>query len=136
MDWWHCFFSISAGTGKGCILKVISFFLIKTNSMVKQQMKKALLLFTALIAGAVVSTQAQAIATGLDGAANQVKGIFGNVSNLILMVGGIIGLAGGIRVYQKWNNGDHDINKELIGWGGSAIFLLLAGTTLKLFYGI
>lgn len=104
--------------------------------MVKQQMKKALLLFTALIAGVVVSTQAQAIATGLDGAANQVKGIFGNVSNLILMVGGIIGLAGGIRVYQKWNNGDHDINKELIGWGGSAIFLLLAGTTLKLFYGI
>ena len=104
--------------------------------MVKQQMKKALLLFTALIAGAVVSTQAQAIATGLDGAANQVKGIFGNVSNLILMVGGIIGLAGGIRVYQKWNNGDNDINKELIGWGGSAIFLLLAGTTLKLFYGI
>jgi len=104
--------------------------------MVKQQMKKVLLLFTALIAGVVVSTQAQAIATGLDGAANQVKGIFGNVSNLILMVGGIIGLAGGIRVYQKWNNGDNDINKELIGWGGSAIFLLLAGTTLKLFYGI
>ena len=104
--------------------------------MVKQQMKKALLLFTALIAGLVVSSQAQAIATGLDGAANQVKGIFGNVSNLILMIGGIIGLAGGIRVYQKWNNGDHDINKELIGWGGSAIFLLLAGTTLKLFYGI
>lgn len=104
--------------------------------MVKQQMKKAVFLWTVLIAGVVVSTYAQAIATGLDGAANQVKGIFGNVSNLILMVGGIIGLAGGIRVYQKWNNGDHDINKELIGWGGSAIFLLLAGTTLKLFYGI
>lgn len=104
--------------------------------MVKQQMKKAMFLSTVLLMGFVVSTQAQAIATGLDGAANQVKGIFGNVSNLILMVGGIIGLAGGIRVYQKWNNGDHDINKELIGWGGSAIFLLLAGTTLKLFYGI
>ena len=104
--------------------------------MVKQQMKKAVFLCTALIVGIVVSAHAQAIATGLDGAANQVKGIFGNVSNLILMVGGIIGLAGGILVYQKWNNGDHDINKELIGWGGSAIFLLLAGTTLKLFYGI
>jgi Domain of unknown function (DUF4134) len=104
--------------------------------MVNQQMKKAMYLSMVLIAGFVLSTSAQAISTGLDGAANQVKGIFGNVSNLILMVGGIIGLAGGIRVYQKWNNGDHDINKELIGWGGSAIFLLLAGTTLKLFYGI
>ena len=104
--------------------------------MVKKQLKKAVFLCTALIVGLAATTHAQAIATGLDGAANQVKGIFGNVSNLILMVGGIIGLAGGIRVYQKWNNGDHDINKELIGWGGSAIFLLLAGTTLKLFYGI
>jgi predicted transporter len=84
----------------------------------------------------MVYSQAQAIQTGIDGAANQVKGIFSNVSNLILMLGGIIGLAGGIRVYQKWNNGDHDINKELIGWGGSAVFLLLAGTTLKLFFGI
>lgn len=135
MDWWNYFSGISAGIGKGCVLKVF-FLLIKTNSMVKQQIKKAVFLCTVLIAGVVVSTYAQAIATGLDGAANQVKGIFGNVSNLILMVGGIIGLAGGIRVYQKWNNGDHDINKELIGWGGSAIFLLLAGTTLKLFYGI
>jgi hypothetical protein len=135
MDWWDYFSGTGSGIGKGYILKII-FSINKTNSMVKQQMKKALFLSTLLIVGFVVSGQAQAIATGLDGAANEVKGIFGNVSNLILMVGGIIGLAGGIRVYQKWNNGDHDINKELIGWGGSAIFLLLAGTTLKLFYGI
>jgi hypothetical protein len=135
MDWRDYFSGIGSGIGKSYILKII-FSINKTNSMVKQQMKKGLFLSAVLIAGFVVSGQAQAIATGLDGAANEVKGIFGNVSNLILMVGGIIGLAGGIRVYQKWNNGDHDINKELIGWGGSAIFLLLAGTTLKLFYGI
>ena len=104
--------------------------------MIQQQIKKAVFFCIAFLAFFVVATQAQAIATGLDGASAQVKSIFGNVSNLILMIGGIIGLAGGIRVYQKWNNGDHDINKELIGWGGSAIFLLLAGTTLKLFYGI
>jgi hypothetical protein len=104
--------------------------------MGKTQMKKVLLSGAVFLFGLITKIHAQAIATGLDGAANEVKGIFGNVSNLILMVGGIIGLAGAIRVYQKWNNGDNDLNKDLIGWGGSAIFLLLAGTTLKLFYGI
>jgi predicted transporter len=104
--------------------------------MVKKQFKKSGFILFLLMVTVMVYSQAQAIQTGIDGAANQVKGIFSNVSNLILMLGGIIGLAGGIRVYQKWNNGDHDINKELIGWGGSAVFLLLAGTTLKLFFGI
>lgn len=76
------------------------------------------------------------VQTGLDGAANTVKGIFSNVSNLVLMVGGVVGLAGGIRVYNKWNGGDQDVQKELIGWAGACVFLLLTGTTLKLFFGI
>lgn len=76
------------------------------------------------------------ITTGIDGAANTVKGVFSNVSNLVLMVGAVVGLAGGIRVYNKWNNGDQDVQKELIGWAGACIFLLLSGTTLKLFFGL
>lgn len=76
------------------------------------------------------------ITTGIDGAANQVKSVFSNVSNLVLMVGAVVGLAGGIRVYNKWNNGDQDVQKELIGWAGACVFLLLSGTTLKLFFGI
>jgi hypothetical protein len=39
-------------------------------------------------------------------------------------------------VFIKWNNGDQDVQKELIGWAGSCIFLLLTGVTLKLFFGI
>lgn len=76
------------------------------------------------------------ITTGIDGAANQVKSVFSNVSNLVLMVGAVVGLAGGIRVYNKWNNGDQDVQKELIGWAGACVFLLLSGTTLKLFFGV
>lgn len=76
------------------------------------------------------------ITTGIDGAANQVKSVFSNVSNLVLMVGAVVGLAGGIRVYNKWNNGDQDVQKELIGWAGACVFLLLSGTTLKLFFGL
>jgi hypothetical protein len=79
---------------------------------------------------------AQGIATGINGAAAEVRGIFASVSNLVLMVGAVVGLAGGIRVFIKWNNGDQDVQKELIGWAGACIFLLLSGVTLKLFFGI
>lgn len=74
------------------------------------------------------------IAAGLEGATGEVKGIFTNVSNLILAIGGIVGLVGGIRVYIKWNNGDQDVQKELIGWAGACIFLLMAGVVIKTFF--
>ena len=83
----------------------------------------------------VVAT-AQGIGAGIDGAAQEVRGIFTSVSNLVLMVGAVVGLAGGIRVFIKWNNGEQDVQKELIGWAGACIFLLLSGVTLKLFFGI
>jgi hypothetical protein len=79
---------------------------------------------------------AQGISSGINGAAAEVRGIFASVSNLVLMVGAVVGLAGGIRVFIKWNNGDQDVQKELIGWAGACIFLLLSGVTLKLFFGV
>lgn len=94
------------------------------------------LMATGLVLPSLASTYLLDITTGIDGAANQVKSVFSNVSNLVLMVGAVVGLAGGIRVYNKWNNGDQDVQKELIGWAGACVFLLLSGTTLKLFFGI
>jgi hypothetical protein len=79
---------------------------------------------------------AQDLGGGIDQAAAQVKGIFGNVSNLVLMIGGVVGLIGGIVVFVDWNNGGDHINKKLIGWGGSCIFLLLTGGILKAFFGM
>jgi hypothetical protein len=93
--------------------------------------------FLAIAAVVLFAPQAHAdIGTAIDDAAGQVKGIFSNVSNLILMIGGVVGLVGGIRVYQKWNGGERDIQKEIVGWAGSCIFLLLVGTALKTIYGI
>ena len=93
-------------------------------------------LLTATAVMLAVSASAQNIGPAIDGAASSVQGIFGNVSNLVLMIGAVTGLAGGIRVYIKWQNGDQDLNKHIIGWIGSCIFLLLTGTTLKLFFGL
>lgn len=106
--------------------------------MKKQWNQKVLLglLAVAITMPAMATSSLLDITTGIDGAANTVKGVFSNVSNLVLMVGAVVGLAGGIRVYNKWNNGDQDVQKELIGWAGACIFLLLSGTTLKLFFGL
>ena len=95
----------------------------------------ALVLTAVLAVVSIQSAQAQ-IGPAIDGAASSIKGIFTNVSNLILMIGAVTGLAGGIRVYVKWQNGDQDLNKHIIGWTGSCIFLLLSGTILKLFFGV
>ena len=108
----------------------------------KMKTKKNMALKTTGLITLVLTTligmpaKAQSIGPAIDGAASSVQGIFGNVSNLVLMVGAVTGLAGGIRVYIKWQNGDQDLNKHIIGWVGSCIFLLLTGATLKLFFGL
>lgn len=58
------------------------------------------------------------------------------ITTLVMAIGGIVGIVGGIRIYNKWNNGDHDINKEILGWGGSALFLILAPLLVKGMFGL
>lgn len=93
-------------------------------------------LFLLVVLALPLFTFAQdAISTGLTSAGTKIKGYSGQVGTLILAIGGIVGLVGGIRVYTKWNNGDHEINKEVVGWAGSCVFLLLTGTILTAFFG-
>ena len=102
----------------------------------KEMMKIAGILTALAVVMIAIPVNGQNIGPAIDGAATSVQGIFGNVSNLVLMIGAVVGLAGGIRVYIKWQNGDQDLNKHIIGWVGSCIFLLLTGATLKLFFGL
>jgi hypothetical protein len=53
-----------------------------------------------------------------------------------MAIGGIVGVIGGIRIYNKWTNGDQDINKELVGWGGAALFLTLVPNFIGAFFGL
>src|ERR1700712_3968912 len=100
--------------------------------------KGILIRFLAVTTGVLLSVWLQAqtgIAGGLQSATTQVKSAYTYVGPLILAIGGVVGLAGGIRVYIKWNNGERDINKEIVGWAGSCVFLLLVGTILTAFFG-
>lgn len=109
------------------------------KKMVKQTVKKKAFFFFVMAFVAFIPCIADAgtfldINAGLTSAATTINGTYALVSKLCLAVGAIVGLAGGIRVYVKWNNGDHEVQKEIIGWAGACIFLLLTGTVLNVFF--
>lgn len=98
-------------------------------------------IFKGLLGLAMVFTASSTFAQGdvvggIEQATSSLTGTFDSVANLILVIGGVVGLAGAIRVYIKWQNGDQDVQKHLIGWLGASIFLLAVGAILKSLYGI
>jgi len=75
-------------------------------------------------------------AAGIDAGTSELATYIDPIGNLILAIGAIVGLVGGIRVYIKWNTGDNDVQKSIMGWMGSCVFLMLVGTVIKAFFGV
>jgi Domain of unknown function (DUF4134) len=73
---------------------------------------------------------------GINEATTLVNGYFAAGTNLMYAVGAILGLIGAVKVYQKWNHGDHDTGKVAAAWFGSCIFLVIVATVIKSFFGI
>src|ERR1700683_4340431 len=73
---------------------------------------------------------------GLNQATTMVNSYFAAGTSLMYAVGAILGLIGAIKVYQKWNHGDHDTSKVAAAWFGSCIFLVIVATVLKAFFGV
>ena len=55
-------------------------------------------------------------------------------TKLIYAVGAVIGLVGGVKVYQKFSSGDPDTSKTASSWFGACIFLIVAATILRSFF--
>ena len=55
-------------------------------------------------------------------------------TKLIYAIGAVIGLIGGVRVYQKFSSGDPDTSKTAASWFGACIFLIVAATILRSFF--
>jgi hypothetical protein len=75
-------------------------------------------------------------AIGIDAASSELITYIDPVANMILIVGAIVGLIGGIRVYIKWNSGDQDVQKSIMGWFGSCLFLIVVGIVIKAFFDV
>jgi len=107
--------------------------LIKTVMKKIKNVRFIILLFLVTEAGFLF---AQSGVAGLNTATSTLKTYVDPATNIALVIGGIVGIVGGIRVYSKWNSGDQDINKELMGWGGSCLFLVLSSLIVKAFFGL
>lgn len=98
-------------------------------------MKKKIFLSSLLMLVSMGVMFAQAGATGIEAAATELKSYITPVKTLMWAIGGVVGLVGAVRVYIKWNNGDQDVNKELMMWGGACIFLIVAPLIIEAFFG-
>jgi hypothetical protein len=91
---------------------------------------------TLSIAAVTLIAKAQDGNTGINEANTKVRSYFDSGTNLMYAVGAIVGLIGAVKVYQKWNSGDHDTGKVAAAWFGSCVFLVIVATVIKSFFGI
>src|SRR3982750_266468 len=104
----------------------------------KLSFRKRLLVFylTIVFLLFTLSLYAQDGNAGINEANTKVRGYFSAGTNLMYAVGAIVGLIGAVKVFQKWNAGDHDTGKVAAAWFGSCVFLVVVATVIKSFFGV
>ncbi len=71
---------------------------------------------------------------GITEATQMVTSYFDPATQLIYAIGAVVGLIGGVKVYQKFSSGDPDTSKTASSWFGACIFLIVAATILRSFF--
>ena len=92
------------------------------------------ILTLALVMMALTPAFAQGGATAISNAALDIKDYWDPIKLILKAVGGLVGFIGGLRVYNKWTNGDQDVNKEILGYGGAMIFLIVVPEFVTAFF--
>jgi TRAP-type C4-dicarboxylate transport system permease small subunit len=79
---------------------------------------------------------AQSGTDGIEAATAELEDYFEVGITLMYTIGAVLGLVGGVKVFQKWNSGDQDTSKVAASWFGSCIFLIVVATVLRGFFGL
>ena len=95
--------------------------------------KKLILTLMAVVLASAAMAQGNGI-KGLTDATSMVTSYFAPLTKLIYAVGAVVGLIGGIKVYQKFSSGDPDTSKTAASWFGACIFLVIVGVVLESFF--
>lgn len=101
--------------------------------MFRLKKKAAVMIAVALASANVVMAQG---AAGIDAASSELTTYIDPIGNLMMVIGGVVGLIGAVRCYFKWNAGDSDVMKSVMGWMGSCVFLVVSGIIVKAFFGL
>lgn len=99
--------------------------------MDKKKIMMLLFLLTATAVGAYAQGNGMA---GINEATKMVTSYFDPGTKLIYAIGAVVGLIGGIKVYNKFSSGDPDTSKTAASWFGACIFLIVAATILRSFF--
>lgn len=99
----------------------------------EKQRKKILLATMAMLTGFSALAQGNGTA-GITEATQMVTSYFDPATQLIYAIGAVVGLIGGVKVYNKFSSGDPDTSKTAASWFGACIFLIVAATILRSFF--
>ncbi|MBT2623593.1 MULTISPECIES: DUF4134 domain-containing protein [Chryseobacterium] len=99
----------------------------------EKQRKKILLLSVAVLINGFLQAQGNGSA-GITEATQMVTSYFDPATKLIYAIGAVVGLIGGVKVYNKFSSGDPDTSKTAASWFGACIFLIVAATILRSFF--
>ncbi|AZA54029.1 DUF4134 domain-containing protein [Chryseobacterium sp. G0201] len=99
----------------------------------EKQRKKLLISAVALLMSINLSAQGNGTA-GINEATQMVTSYFEPATQLIYAIGAVVGLIGGVKVYNKFSSGDPDTSKTAASWFGACIFLIVAATILRSFF--
>lgn len=99
----------------------------------EKQRKKILISAFALMTSIPLAAQGNGTA-GINEATQMVTSYFEPATQLIYAIGAVVGLIGGVKVYNKFSSGDPDTSKTAASWFGACIFLIVAATILRSFF--
>jgi len=69
-------------------------------------------------------------------ASREVQGWYFSFSDLAMVLGALCGILGGLRIYTNWQAGEHHIDRQVMGWFFSCLFLLLSGVFLSALFSL
>ncbi len=95
--------------------------------------KKTISFFVLVLAWVSLLAQGDGSA-GITEATQMVTSYFDPATKLIYAIGAVVGLIGGVKVYNKFSSGDPDTSKVAASWFGACIFLIVAATILRSFF--
>ena len=99
----------------------------------EKQRKKVLLTAMFMLSAFGVFAQGNG-AAGIKEATQMVTSYFDPATQLIYAIGAVVGLIGGVKVYNKFSSGDPDTSKTAASWFGACIFLIVSATILRSFF--
>ena len=100
--------------------------------IMKKQRKIILVAAVAMLSG--IAAFAQNASGGINEATQMITSYFDPATKLIYAIGAVVGLIGGVKVYNKFSSGDPDTSKTAASWFGACIFLIVSATILRSFF--